>query len=163
PVRGRERGMRAWIQLPAAAPAHASTALRSVRARAAIETERRAYFAGRLREPGRFSGRIDHDPALVSALELPHFGSARRPGAVTTLERTARCGFRAFMHAVVKIVAPERPSITLDAITRGHLLHALVEAGQLALHAAVGQPATFRSHAVERALDEAGPQFLAGI
>jgi ATP-dependent helicase/DNAse subunit B len=113
-------------------------------------------------EPGRYSGRLDHDRAAVEALSLARWASADRPLAVTTLERAARCAFRAFSQSVLGLGAREEPALTIDAKGRGHLLHALVEAGQLALRASRGAGARAQLAAVADALDEAGRAFAAG-
>jgi hypothetical protein len=159
PPRGPERAVRAWVQVTAAPPAPLATAIASARTRTGIELERRDFFAGRRAEPGRFSGRVDHDPAVVAELDLRGYGSARRPVDVTTLERAARCGFRAFSQEVLQLQAPVEPGAILDSKDRGHMLHVLVEAGQLALRDARGLPAAEQLARVAAALDEAGARF----
>jgi ATP-dependent helicase/nuclease subunit B len=163
PPRGPERASRAWIQLPLAPPPMLQPGIESARVRAAIETERREFFAGRRPEPGRYSGRVDHDPAVVDALDLRGYGSARRPVDVTTLERAARCGFRAFSQEVLGLQAPVEPTVTIDSKERGHLLHALVEAGQLALREGRGSGSEALLARVSTALDEAGARFSAKV
>jgi hypothetical protein len=134
--------------------------VRSARDRGAIERERREFFAGLRREPGRYTGRVDHDPALVRELDLQAYGSARRPVNVTTLERAAGCGFRAFAQDVLRLEAPEERAVTIDRKERGHLLHALVEAGEKALRAARAGTGIEQLAAVAQALDEAGERFV---
>lgn len=160
PPRGAERAMRAWVQMRSEPPEALAAAVRSARMRTAIERERRDFFAGRLPEPGRYSGRIDHDDALVQSLGLPAYGSARRPVDVTTLERAARCGFRAFAQDVLRLEAPEEARPTIDAKSRGHLLHALVEAGQDALKRTRGRDPLVQIAEVSAALDAAGQAFI---
>lgn len=180
-ARGSERLARAWSGWPSRvevakllagheAPhsdARASHALadrvRSVIERANIERERSDFFAGVRAEPGRFSGRIDHDPRAIEALELHRYATTTWPLDVTSLERTARCAFKAFAQQVLKLEPEDVPSLALDAKERGHLLHALVEAGQRALHGTQGRPRAERWSKVVEAMDEAAERFGAEL
>ncbi|MFO0605681.1 MAG: PD-(D/E)XK nuclease family protein [Polyangiales bacterium] len=163
PPRGPERTLRHQAGLPeeaaAALPATTREALRSVRARAAVERSRQEFFARRGGGAGRYTGRLDHDPHLVERLRLAEWAGPRRPLAVTTLERAARCGYKAFASEVLRIEERVDEAETLDDKGRGHLLHKLLESGQDALRDTVGGPAEARRAAIAQALDEAGAEF----
>ncbi|MBL8683390.1 MAG: PD-(D/E)XK nuclease family protein [Myxococcales bacterium] len=172
-ARGSERLTRAWAGWPsreALAKAAMDTGaralfdrVRSAVERAEIERERTEFFAGLRAEPGRFSGRIDHDPRAIAALELARYATTAWPLDVTSLERTARCAFKAFAQQVLKLEPEDLPSLALDAKERGHLLHALLEAGQIALHGTQGRPRAVRWEKVEAALDKAAERFGADL
>jgi RecB family exonuclease len=163
PPRGPERRLRHLAQL--ADPVSETLgpgmreALGSVRARAAVERTRQEYFARGDALGDRYSGRIDHDPALVARLGLSSWAGARRPLSVTTLERAARCGYKAFALEVLRIEEHTAEAETLDDKGRGHLLHKLLEAGQDALSATREAPYDERAAAVRAALDEAAAEF----
>lgn len=174
-ARGAERLTRAWAGWPSRT-AMAEAASRSDRAtrtlidrvrsaigRAEIERERTEFFAGLRAEPGRFSGRIDHDPRALQALDLARYATTGWPLDVTSLERTARCAFKAFAQQVMKLEPEDLPSLALDAKERGHLLHALLEAGQKALHGTQGRPRAVRWERVEQALDQAAEKFASEL
>jgi ATP-dependent helicase/DNAse subunit B len=130
-----------------------------VATRAAVERSRQEFFA-RADGPGdRYSGRIDHDPALVERLRLREYAGPRKPLAVTTLERAARCGYKAFALEVLRIEERADEAETLDDKSRGHLLHKLLESGQEALQATRALAPTERWMAVRAALDDAGAEF----
>lgn len=162
PPRGAERVLRGLAtrrEPPAGLPAGLAAALRSVGERSAVERRREAFFAKGDAPGDAYNGRVDHDLALRRHLELERWADARDPLDTTTLERAARCGYKAFALKVLRI--DERPELreTLDEKERGHLLHALLEAGQDALkEAAAADPAT-RWELVTAALDEAGARF----
>lgn len=163
PPRGPERTLRHNAQLSEEAtaklPATAREALRSVRARAAVERTRQEFFARRGTVGGRYTGRLDHDPALVERLRLAEWAGPRRPLAVTTLERAARCGYKAFASEVLRIEERTDDAETLDDKGRGHLLHKLLESGQDALRDTVSLTLDMRWNAIRSALDEAGAEF----
>lgn len=170
-ARGAERLTRAWAGWPsrealaraAEGGESGSRALldrvRSAVHRAEIERERTEFFAGQRAEPGRFSGRIDHDERALAALDLARYATTSWPLDVTSLERTARCAFKAFAQQVLKLEPEDLPSLALDAKERGHLLHELLEAGQKALHGTQGRPRPVRWERVQSALDQAGERF----
>jgi hypothetical protein len=168
PPRGSERLARSLAArntdeaLTGVAPSLAGR-VRSARARAEIERERADFFAGLRAEPGRFSGRIDHDPRALAAVGLAAYATTDSPLDVTSLERTARCGFKAFAQQVLKLQPEDLPSLALDPKERGHLLHALLEAGQLALKTASGRPRAVRWELAQRALDEAAERFARSL
>lgn len=163
PPRGPERTLRHHAGLPEEAaarlPEPARRVLASVRARASVERQRQDFFARRDGAAGGFTGRIDHDAALVARLRLAEWAGPRRPLAVTTLERAARCGYKAFASEVLGIEERADDAETLDDKGRGHLLHKLLESGQEALQATAGRPADDRRAAIAQALDEAGAEF----
>lgn len=163
PARGAERVLRGLAAQRATgdegAGAGIAAALRSVGERSAIEERREAFFA-RVDGPGdAYNGRVDHDLPLRKHLELERWADARDPLDTTTLERAARCGYKAFALKVLRI--DERPEMreTLDEKERGHLLHALLEAGQDALKEADAGDPVGRWSAVQESLDEAGARF----
>ncbi len=172
-ARGSERLTRAWAGWPsreaivkASADSGARALFDRVRSaidRAEIERERTEFFAGLRAEPGRFSGRVDHDARAVEALELARYATTSWPLDVTSLERTARCAFKAFAQQVLELEPEDLPSLALDAKERGHLLHALLEAGQKALHGTQGRPRAVRWEKVETALDQAAARFGADL
>lgn len=165
PPRGPERSMRRWAQCDEAEltraqlPAGVREALRSVSTRAAVERSRQEFFARSEATADRYSGRIDHDPALLDRLRLSDWAGPRRPIAVTTLERAARCGYKAFALEVLRIEERADEAETLDDKSRGHLLHKLLEAGQEALSESRSLTPTERWMAVRAALDDAGAEF----
>lgn len=163
PARGAERVLRSLATQreagDAALGAGLAAALRSVGERSAVEWRREAFFA-KVDAPGDpYNGRVDHDAALRKHLELERWADARDPLDTTTLERAARCGYKAFALKVLRI--DERPEVreTLDEKERGHLLHALLEAGQDALKEADPADPAGRWAMVQEALDEAGARF----
>ena len=165
PPRGPERTLRRQAQCgddelaPLQLGAGVREALASVATRAAVERSRQEFFA-RADGPGdRYSGRIDHDPALVERLRLREYAGPRKPLAVTTLERAARCGYKAFALEVLRIEERADEAETLDDKSRGHLLHKLLESGQEALQATRALAPTERWMAVRAALDDAGAEF----
>lgn len=163
PPRGAERVLRALaaqrsVGDEALGPGLAA-ALRSVGERSLVERRREAFFA-KVDAPGdAYNGRVDHDHGLRRHLELERWADARDPLDTTTLERAARCGYKAFALKVLRI--DERPEVreTLDEKERGHLLHALLEAGQDALKGADALDPVGRWSAVLEALDEGGARF----
>jgi hypothetical protein len=163
PPRGPERTLRHLAGLPeeatTALPTPQREALRSVRARTAVERTRQEFFLEHDAVAGRYTGSIAHDPQLVERLRLAEWAGPRRPLAVTTLERAARCGYKAFASEVLRIEERVEESETLDDKGRGHLLHKLLEAGQDALQGTTGQPMEVRRAAIAQALDEAGAEF----
>ncbi|MDP3275206.1 MAG: PD-(D/E)XK nuclease family protein [Deltaproteobacteria bacterium] len=177
PPRGVERTTRAWSAFALKNPSKnamttaawqrcAPTVRDRVRAahrRATIERERTSFFASEDNAVGRFSGAIDHDPRAMESLNLSRFATTSWPLDVTSLERTARCAFKAFAQQVLKLEPEELQSLTLDPKERGHLLHELVEAGQHALHKTQGRPGPVRWEACERALDEAAERFASKL
>lgn len=162
PPRGQERLCRVY-SASGKAPALTSITerVRSAKVRATIERERAEFFEGIRSEPGRFSGRIEHDPAALAALDLARYATTSWPLDVTSLERTARCAFKAFAQQVMKLEPEEVPSLVLDPKERGHLLHALIEAGQKALHKTRGEPSTKRWALVQEWMDDAATKFAA--
>ena len=136
-----------------------AAALRSVGERSAVERRREVFFAKVDAAGDAYNGRVDHDHALRKHLELERWADARDPIDTTTLERAARCGYKAFALKVLRI--DERPELreTLDEKERGHLLHALLEAGQDALQEAHGHDPVRRWSAVLAGLDDAGARF----
>lgn len=162
PARGAERvlrGLAATRRAPGSVSAGLAAALRSVGERSAVEERREAFFA-KVDAPGdAYNGRVDHDVALRRHLELERWADARNPLDTTTLERAARCGYKAFALKVLRI--DERPEVreTLDEKERGHLLHALLEAGQDALKEVDASDPAARWETVTAALDEAGARF----
>ena len=165
PPRGPERTLRSLAQCGddelARADLDAGTreALRSVSVRASVERGRQEFFARGDLAGDRYTGRIDHDPALVARLRLGEWAGGRRPLAVTTLERAARCGYKAFAMEVLRIEERIDEAETLDDKSRGHLLHKLLEAGQEALAESASLDAHERWMAVRAALDDAGAEF----
>lgn len=161
PPRGHERCLRAWTVEESAlqAPRAFEPALQSVRVRVDIERERQAWFAGKRKDPGPYSGSIAHDLGAMEVLKLARFASVHRPLAVTSLERAARCGFKAFAREILKLQARQEVLVTLDSKDRGHLLHALVEAGQLSLRSTVALARGPRVARLAVALDEAAEAF----
>ncbi|MEZ4407571.1 MAG: PD-(D/E)XK nuclease family protein [Polyangiales bacterium] len=162
PPRGPERTLRAWARERRSevdAPASLSALLRSTEQRAAVERARQQHFASPSSEGDAYNGRIDHDAALVASLELRRFGDGAEPVDTTTLERAARCAYKAFALRVLRIEEREEQRETLDAKQRGHLLHALLEAGQEALETTRGLAHDTRWAAVRGSLDEAGARF----
>jgi hypothetical protein len=101
PPRGPERTLRAAARAHTGGPTH-DPALASVIARADVELRRQEFFAAPGQTGGTVHGRIDHDPALVERLELARWAGFERPLDTTTLERAARCGFKAFALEVLK-------------------------------------------------------------
>ncbi len=164
PPRGQERLCRVYCSNPLVAPPKSiAERVRGARARATIERERSEFFEGIRSEPGRFSGRIEHDPSALEALDLARYATTASPLDVTSLERTARCAFKAFAQQVLKLDAEDIPSLVLDPKERGHLLHALVEAGQKALHDTRNQPHTVRWQRVQSQMDQAAAVFAANF
>lgn len=165
PPRGPERALRRWAQCDEAELTRAQLAaglresLRSVATRASVERSRQEFFARVDATADRYSGRIDHDPALVERLRLSDWAGPRRPIAVTTLERAARCGYKAFALEVLRIEERADEAETLDDKSRGHLLHKLLEAGQEALQESRALTPTERWMSVRAALDDAGAEF----
>jgi ATP-dependent helicase/nuclease subunit B len=163
--RGPERILRRWAQASdtelAATTLHAGTreALRSVVLRSTVERTRQDFFSVLNAVGDAWSGRIDHDPALVERLRLSEWAGPRRPISVTTLERAARCGYKAFALEVLRIEERFDDAETLDDKSRGHLLHKFLEAGQDALRETTGSDLSTRWLAVRAALDEAGAEF----
>jgi RecB family exonuclease len=175
-ARGAERLTRAWAGWPSREAVAAATnsggdlatralmdRVRSAIARSEIERERTEFFAGQRAEPGRYSGRIDHDPRALHALDLARYATTAWPLDVTSLERTARCAFKAFAQQVLKLEPEDLPSLALDAKERGHLLHALLEAGQKSLHGTQGRPRALRWERVESAMDLAAEKFASEL
>jgi hypothetical protein len=158
PPCGPERTLRAAARAHTDGVIH-DPALTSVIARADVELRRQAFFAAPGQTGGPYTGRIDHDPALVARLELARWAGFDRPLDTTTLERAARCGFKAFALEVLKIEERHDTAETLDDKERGHLLHKLLEAAQDALKETRGQDTTARWQALTAALDEAGDEF----
>ncbi len=124
-----------------------------------MERTRQEFFARRATVRGRYTGRLDHDPALVERLRLAEWAGPRRPLAVTTLERAARCGYKAFASEVLRIEERTDDAETLDDKGRGHLLHKLLESGQDALRDTASLTLDMRWNAIRSALDEAGAEF----
>lgn len=160
PPRGTERAVRAWVQRTDEPPPALASMVASARRRAAIERERWEYFTHRRSEPGRYDGRLDHDPGAMEMLALRQFASRRRPVDVTTLERAAGCAFRVFAREILGLQGREEPSLTMDVKQRGQLLHALVEAGQRALRASRGREELERWAMVTEALNRVEAEFL---
>lgn len=162
PARGAERVLRSLAATRGGTEGVSASlvaALRSVGERSAVEGRREAFFA-KVDAPGdAYNGRVDHDLALRRHLELERWADARDPLDTTTLERAARCGYKAFALKVLRI--DERPEVreTLDEKERGHLLHALLEAGQDALKEADPTDPAGRWETVMAGLDEAGARF----
>lgn len=162
PPRGPERTLRALAthSLPRdMAPTGLASLLRSTEERAMIERSRQRHFASPHSTGDAYNGRIDHDLSLVSALELSRFGDITEPIDTTTLERAARCAYKAFALRVLRIEERDDPRDTLDPKQRGHLLHSLLEAGQEALDAHRDASHSTRWSAVHAALDEAGARY----
>ncbi|MEZ4390344.1 MAG: PD-(D/E)XK nuclease family protein [Polyangiales bacterium] len=159
PPRGAERSLRALAARPEADDDGRSAALASVRARAGVERVRQVFFSTPGREGGPYTGRIDHDDALVARLDLAGWASVERPLDTTTLERAARCGFKAFALEVLRIEERHDTAETLDDKERGHLLHKLLEAAQDAMQETQGLDHAARWLALSAALDEAGDEF----
>jgi ATP-dependent helicase/DNAse subunit B len=159
PPRGPERTLRAIAARNAEAPAALRDAARSVAARTEVERVRHAFFSAPGNAGGPYTGRIDHDPALVERLGLARWAGVERPLDTTTLERAARCGFKAFALEVLHIEERHDVAETLDDKERGHLLHKLLESAQDALKESRGHDVGARWHAVCEALDEAGAEF----
>jgi ATP-dependent helicase/nuclease subunit B len=165
PPRGPERALRRWAQCDEAElsraqlPSGLRESIRSVATRASVERSRQEFFARADASADRYSGRIDHDPALVERLRLADWAGPRRPIAVTTLERAARCGYKAFALEVLRIEERADEAETLDDKSRGHLLHKLLESGQEALQESRALTPTERWMAVRAALDDAGAEF----
>lgn len=159
PARGAERTLRLWAQREGTPPAEILGRLESVAQRAAVERSRQEFFAAPGVAGDRYNGRIDHDAALVAALDLADWAGPRRPLDVTTLERAARCGFKAFSLEVLKLGERQDPAETIDEKERGHLLHKLLEAGQEAVQETSDRDGTSRWQAIHAALDEAAVDF----
>lgn len=161
PPRGAERSLRALSSRADVTdvPAPLRDALRSVHARAEIERVRHAFFSAPDAAGGPYTGRIDHDPALVERLGLGRWAGFERPLDTTTLERAARCGFKAFALEVLRIEERHDLASTLDDKQRGHLLHKLLESAQDALTESRGLDLATRWQTVYAALDEAGAEF----
>ncbi|MBI5514868.1 MAG: PD-(D/E)XK nuclease family protein [Deltaproteobacteria bacterium] len=158
PPRGAERELRRYALTPEEAPPRHAEALRSALSRARVEEERLEFFARPGADGGRYTGRIDHDEALLRTLGMEGWAGPKRPVDVTTLERAARCGFKAFAQEVLRL--EERPELTetLDDKDRGHLLHKLLEAGQDAARSTQNEPLERRWRAVLAELDAAGSE-----
>lgn len=163
PPRGAERTLRAIATRAdrdlGDAPPTLREALRSADARAEVERVRHAFFAAPDGVGGPYTGRIDHDAALVERLGLARWAGYERPLDTTTLERAARCGFKAFALEVLRIDERHDLAETLDDKQRGHLLHKLLESAQDALAETRGMDVGTRWQAVHAALDEAGAEF----
>lgn len=161
--RGPERTLRQWAQRKdeemQGVPPGARETLRSVSTRAEVERARQEFFATPHASGDRYTGRLDHDPELVTRLRLSEWAGLKRPLAVTTLERAARCGFKAFALEVLRIEEVNDVAETIDDKQRGHLLHKLLESGYDALKDTLGEDSEARWQAVLAALDEAGAEF----
>ncbi|MFO7181084.1 MAG: PD-(D/E)XK nuclease family protein, partial [Pseudomonadota bacterium] len=121
----------------------------SARRRAAIEIERQRFYAVPGSAPGPYTG-------AVGSLEAHVPASDDRPVAVTTLERTLRCGFLGFM-SVLRASREDPVGDAIGARERGTLLHGALSA---ALEATRGLSGTHTPEELEARALEAARAFL---
>jgi hypothetical protein len=138
----RRAALARWSRKPGVLPDRLTAALReadpelgrridAIDRRAAIEERRSRYFLSAPGEPRKaaladaFVGRLAADGALRARLDAMRWTPSR-------LETLGACGFKFFAREMLGLAPLDDPTAAVDAVERGTLVHALLEALLLA-------------------------------